>query len=135
MKFSRMRACGAAVLATLVMVPVPGVAQTAANSGQIVGQVVDTSGGAVSGAEVKVRNTETNHTRRTTTDPSGRYAVTLLPLSSYEVAVTGTGFQPSVRTVVVSLGDSTSSNFVLAVAGVTENVEVSRPPLEPTGTH
>jgi hypothetical protein len=134
MKFSRVLTRGAVLLA-LVLIPVRAAAQTAANSGQIVGQVVDGSGGAVNGAEVKVRNTETNQTRRTVTDAAGRYAVTLLPLSAYEVTVTGTGFQPSVRTVPVSLGDSTSSNFVLQVAGVEENVEVTRPPLEPTGTH
>src|SRR5271170_5226422 len=67
-------------------------AQSAAASGQIVGQVLDPSSGAVAGGEVTVRNTNTNYTRTTTTDGEGRYAIPQLPLGPYEVAVKATGF-------------------------------------------
>ena len=59
--------------------------QSAANTGQIVGQVLDPSGGSVAGAEVTVRNKDTNFSRRATTDTAGRYAASYLPLGPYEV--------------------------------------------------
>jgi hypothetical protein len=80
------------------------VAQTAANSGQIVGQVVDATGAGVAGAEITARIAETNLVRRTVTDAAGRYAISLLPLSSYEVTATGRGFEAAVQRVVVTLG-------------------------------
>ncbi len=55
-------------------------AQSAANSGAIIGQVLDPSSAAVQGARVTVRNQGTNLTRRTTTDGSGRYAIADVPL-------------------------------------------------------
>src|SRR2546430_11644078 len=46
-------------------------AQSAANAGQIVGQVLDPTGASVGGADVVVRNKDTNFSRSTTTDAAG----------------------------------------------------------------
>lgn len=116
---------GVALIAMLTVSPVAALAQTAANSGQIVGQVVDTTGAAVVDAEITIRSTDTNHVRRTTTDSSGRYAVTLLPLATYEVVARRAGFEPARQEVVVTLGASPGASFQLAVAGITEDVAVS----------
>src|SRR5580692_5075377 len=78
-------------------------AQSAAAAGQIVGQVLDPSSGAVAGGEVTVRNTNTNYTRTTTTDGEGRYAIPQLPLGPYEVAVKATGFARGAQEAYVSL--------------------------------
>src|SRR5689334_22802446 len=67
--------------------------QSAANTGQIVGQVLDPSDASVAGAEVGVRNKDTNFTRKAATDASGRFAASNLPLGPYEVTVQATGFQ------------------------------------------
>src|SRR4051812_702367 len=67
-------------------------AQSAANSGQIVGQVDDPSSSTVADVEVVVRNKDTNFTRTTTTDDEGRYAFSNLPLGPYEVGVKRAGF-------------------------------------------
>src|SRR5581483_9582249 len=70
-------------------------AQSAASTGQIVGEVVDPSGGAVAGAEVTVRNTGTNYIRTVTTDAAGRYVAPYLPLGMYEIGAKASGFGES----------------------------------------
>ena len=68
------------LLLCTVSVPSRLWAQSAANSGQIAGQVLDPSGAAVPGVEVSARNIDTNYTRMATTDDAGRYAVGPVPL-------------------------------------------------------
>ena len=79
MKTLRTLLIGTAVLALIAGSPVAAMAQTAANSGQIVGQLVDASGAAIVGAEITVHSDATNLTRRATSDAAGRFAVPLLP--------------------------------------------------------
>ena len=54
MKVSRVVARGMAMLAVLACLPALALAQTAANSGQIVGQIADSTGAAIVGAEVNL---------------------------------------------------------------------------------
>jgi hypothetical protein len=114
----------AAMLALIAGIPPAAAAQTAANSGQIVGQLVDASGAAIVGAEVTVHSDATNLTRKATSDAAGRYAVSLLPLGSYRVTATAGGLAPATQTISVTLGVSVSANFTLGVAGVSEDVQV-----------
>jgi uncharacterized surface anchored protein len=100
-------------------------AQTAASSGQIVGQVLDKTGAAVASAEVSVRSTETNQVRKTTSDGSGRYAVSLLRPGPYVVTAAAPGLTPAVHEVLVTLGGSTTATLTMTVAGVAEDVEVT----------
>ncbi len=111
-------------------------AWSAANSGQIVGTVLDPSSSAVTGADVSVRNKDTNFTRRAHADNEGRYAISDLPLGPYEVTATAAGFQASPREAFVTLGSSVSTNFDLSVAGRNESVDVHNdvPGIEPTRT-
>jgi protocatechuate 3,4-dioxygenase beta subunit len=51
----------------------------------ITGMVMDSSGAAVAGATVTVRNLETNLSRTTSTGEAGRYNVPSLPVGRYEV--------------------------------------------------
>ena len=57
-------------------------------TGTILGNVTDSSGGAVPGATVTATNVDTQVSRDTTTDESGQYALRLLPLGNYKVDVT-----------------------------------------------
>lgn len=111
-------------------------AQSAANSGQITGQVADANQAAVPNAEVAIRNTETNYTRAVTTDGEGRFTVTLVPLGNYEVTTAVNGFESVRQDVVVTLASSVSIDFQLKVAGVTNTVDVNAESLtvEPTRT-
>jgi hypothetical protein len=99
-------------------------AQASANSGQIAGQVLDPSGAAVAGAEITVRHVDTNYTRTTTTDDSGRYAVGPVPLGAYDVTVQPANLQAASERAYVSLGGRSTVNFNLGIAGVQESVDV-----------
>ncbi|MEP7305834.1 MAG: TonB-dependent receptor [Acidobacteriota bacterium] len=99
-------------------------AQSGANSGQIVGHVLDSSGAAVPNANVSVRHTETNYRRDVTTDTAGRYAVSQVPLGRYEVGATVVGFEGQSQEVLVTLGSTISANFQLVVGARNEAVQV-----------
>lgn len=100
-------------------------AQSAANSGQIGGEVRDPAGVAVAGIEVTARNVGTNAVRATTTDGEGRYAIGPLPLGEYEVTVKSAEFETASQKVFVSLGGRANATFDLGLQKVQESVEVT----------
>jgi hypothetical protein len=104
MKNRRFSAGVVIVLLGLFSAPHAAWAQTAANSGQIVGHAVDASGAAIVGAEIVARSVDTNAVRRTTSDAAGRYAVSGLPLGAYEVKAAAPGFESAAEQAVVTLG-------------------------------
>ena len=54
-------------------------------TGSIVGTALDPGSSAVPGAEIVVRNQQTNAVRKTITNESGNYTVSLLPPGTYTV--------------------------------------------------
>ena len=64
--------------------------------GTILGSVTDPSGAVVAGATVKIHNLATGLERTTTTSADGSYAVPELPIGTYSVTVTLTGFQTAI---------------------------------------
>src|ERR1700754_3998530 len=64
----------------------------------ILGTVTDATGAVVPNANVVLTNVGTNQTRTTTTNSSGDYSFTLLPVGHYSVSVKATGFQASLTT-------------------------------------
>src|SRR5271155_2452555 len=70
--------------------------------GTILGSVTDPSGAVIAGATVKLRNVATGLERTTTTSADGSYSVPELPIGTYSVTVTQTGFQTFVTTGQVS---------------------------------
>src|ERR1700733_15376541 len=67
-------------------------AQSAGNSGTVVGTVTDATGAIVPGATVNIVNPVSGYSRVATTDGAGHYQFTNLPLNPYHVAVTVQGF-------------------------------------------
>jgi hypothetical protein len=128
---------GAAVLVAtcgLLSAPAPAAAQAAASSGQIVGQIADSSGAAIVGAQVTVQSDDTNLVRHAISDSAGRYAISLLPLGSFNVTVEASGLESARQPVVVRMGASVSANFALRVAGFSESVQVPVSAVETAGT-
>lgn len=120
--------CGISVLlmlCALLLFPAPLQAQSAANSGQIVGQVLDPSKAAVPDVPVTVRNKDTNYERTVTTDAAGRFALSQLPLGPYQVAVNASGLQASTQEVYLTLGSTMTANFDMSVRPVTESTLVT----------
>ena len=104
--------------------------QTAANTGQILGQVLDPSGAAVPNAEVSIRNRDTNQTRIVTSDVKGRYVIPFVPLGFYDVTVTSSGFgAAATQQVFITLGSSIAANFSLSMDAVRETIDVAAEPI------
>ena len=66
-------------------------------TGSIVGTVTDSSGAAVAGAKVTIKNLDKNVVLRTvTTEANGQYLAAYLPVGSYEVVAEAPNFKKSV---------------------------------------
>ena len=79
-----------AVLALVLLLPAAVLGQV--EQAAITGRVFDQSGAVVPGATVTVKRVETAVTRETVTNESGQYAVPYLPVGTYEVTASLSGF-------------------------------------------
>ncbi len=94
--------------------------------GTILGSVTDPSGAVVAGATVKIRNLGTGLERTTVTSADGSYNVTELPIGSYSVTVTQTGFKTFVATgVAVDVATERRVDAALKTGQVDTRVEVN----------
>jgi outer membrane receptor protein involved in Fe transport len=94
--------------------------------GIILGIVTDPSGAVVAGATVKVKNVATGLERTAATSGDGSYSVPELPIGSYSVTVTQTGFQTFVVTgVAVDVATERRVDAALKTGEVAIRVEVS----------
>jgi hypothetical protein len=94
--------------------------------GKILGTISDSSGAVVAGAEVTVRSADTGLARTNQTSVDGSYVIPELPLGTYTVTVSKSGFETSVtRGVVVDVATERRVDTVLKPGQTTEKVEVS----------
>src|SRR5438270_2804159 len=94
--------------------------------GTILGTVTDPSGAVVSGAKVTAKNMATGLERTTQTSADGSYSIPELPLGTYTVTVTQSGFQTAVTTgVAVDVATERRVDVQLKTGQVSETVEVS----------
>ncbi len=97
----------------------------------IVGTITDSSTAALPGATVTARNVDTGFTRTVPTSEVGAYRLELLPIGSYVVEVTLSGFNTATRSgVVLRVNDTVRVDVSLSVGGVAETVEVKAAVLE-----
>jgi hypothetical protein len=89
------------------------------------GNVTDPSTAVIAGAKVTLRNEETGLARTAATNETGNYSFPDLPVGSYEVEVTFTGFKSAVRTrIVINVADVREVNVQLSTGEITESVSV-----------
>ena len=118
----RFRALVLASAAAFVFLPEAAFAQV----GSIAGTVRDVSGGIVPGVTVEVSSPQLiEKTRSTVTDNNGRYQITNLPVGTYRVTFTLSGFATVERTNVELTTDFTAPiNADMKVGARTEVVTV-----------
>jgi len=95
-------------------------------TGAISGVAQDASGAVIANAKVSVKSEATGEVlRQVTTDTSGLFTVTLLPVGLYTVEVNAAGF-PDTKFpgVVVRITETTRMTAVMKVSAVKEVVEV-----------
>jgi hypothetical protein len=102
-----------------------GMAYGQAISGNIVGTVEDTSGAAVPNATVTATHSDTGVKTSVTANSSGEYRLGNLPVGTYNVTATSSGFSPvTMGNVAVTLNQTATVNMTLKVGEVTTVVEV-----------
>lgn len=90
------------------------------------GVVTDQSKAAVSAATVTAVNSDTGVGRSGSTDASGRYEISALPVGRYELRATKSGFAEAVRSGIrLVVGQEASVNLTLRVGQVRDRVEVT----------
>ena len=99
-------------------------AQTASTA-QIDGVIRDSSGLAVSGAEIKATQTATDLVRTAVSETDGSYVLTNLPIGPYTLEIDKEGFTKYVQSGIVLQVDSNPTiDAVLKVGAVSEQVSV-----------
>src|SRR5690606_12373746 len=107
-----------------VLASVPLSAQV--DTATITGVVADPSGAAIAGAEVRATNLATSLAYNTSSNESGVYVITALPIGRYDVEISSDGFQ-TVRRPGVTLNSGTRARIDVAMTlgQVTEIIEVT----------
>jgi len=112
------------VLLWLLLVSSSLLAQTF--RGTILGSVTDPQGAVVAGAKVTAHNIDTGLERTTQTSADGSYSLPELPIGTYTVTVTQSGFQTAVTSkVAVNVAAEKRVDVVFRTGQVSEKVEVS----------
>jgi outer membrane receptor protein involved in Fe transport len=113
--------CMAVFIASMSATQLWAQAQTATISGT----AADASGAALAGAKINITNSETNVTQSTVTDAQGRYTVPDLPVGTYTVQASLSGFKTVVQNgVAVTVGSTVVVNLSLPVGEVSQTVTV-----------
>ena len=104
--------------------------------GGIQGTVTDSTGAAVIGADVTVKSADTGLVRTVTTNDQGDYIFNELPLGSYSVSVSKSGFGTRVTTgITVAVSVNTRADVQLVPGEVKQEVVVTAeaPIIDTTG--
>jgi hypothetical protein len=93
-------------------------------TGDIEGDVADSSGAVVPNATATAENVATNLSRSATSSATGVFRINDLPIGVYKVSVAAAGFKTTERKVQVSAGGLTHADYVMQVGQRTETVTV-----------
>src|SRR6266850_8218355 len=109
--------------------------QTQITTGTIQGTVADTNGAVVPGANVEVKNLDTNLVRTLSTDDGGRFVALALPPGPYSVTVSKQGFGTLVlEKLELTVGQALTLPLSMKVSGVQERVTVTAPTVDTVKT-
>src|SRR6267143_6790875 len=125
---------GISLLVILVIAPVVS-SQTQSTTGTIQGTVTDANGAIVPGANVEIKNLDTNFSKTLTTDDGGRFVSLALPPGNYSVTISKQGFATTVvEKVELTVGQALNLPLSMKVSGVQERVTVTAPTVDTVKT-
>src|SRR6266511_3907249 len=124
MKLNMARSAWPLALLAVALLAAPLGAQSTTGSFQ--GTITDEQDALVPGANITVRNVDTNARRLTVTDVAGRWRVSNLPIGNYEVTVDLPGFARVVRSgLTLALNQDAVVDMRLKTAAQQETVTVT----------
>jgi hypothetical protein len=123
----RSRLAAAVLIATAFLFSAaPNAQAQEVNVAGVDGHVTDPSGASVAGAIVKMTEVETHQVHTFTTDPSGAYRFPNLPIGSYILEVTASGFKAYRQSgITLEVAHNVEQNVALQVGATTDTVEVT----------
>ncbi len=101
------------------------VSQAQERTGNVEGSVMDQNDAAIPGAEVTIVGLDIGFSKTVSADDQGAFRVLQIPPGRYKLSVASSGFRRSESQVTVSLGQTQSVKFGLAVEGSSATVEVT----------
>lgn len=99
------------------------------NTGTLVGTVADQTGAPIANATVTAKSDATAAAVSSTTNSAGQFTIRALPIGTYTVSASITGFRPEVRTgISLAAAQILHLDFSLQLGNVKETVTVSGEP-------
>ncbi len=95
------------------------------STGNLSGQVLDSSGAIVGGAAITATSAATGYTRPTKSGSDGNYILPDLPIGAYTLSVTAPGFTTLKQEVTLGVGERIRLDFHLTIGAVDQTVRVS----------
>ena len=127
-RFPRLQYPIATLLLTLI-VALTVSAQSQITTGTIRGTALDANGAVVPGANVEIKNADTNISRSLTTDEEGRFIAPQLQPGKYSVTIAKQGFATTQDpNVTLTVGQTLDLTFNLKISDVAETVTVTSTP-------
>ncbi len=99
-------------------------AQGSTGSSSVSGVVTDPSGAIIPGATIEIRNPVSQFIRTTTSDSAGKFSISNVPVNSYHMTVSSTGFAPYVQDINVRSALPLTLKIVLQISSNAETVTV-----------
>ena len=110
----------------LAMVLLATVIAWSSITGSISGIVTDPSGALISGATVTAKNMQTGITTSVTSDSKGFYNFPALPVGSYDIEITQTGFRSYRKTgLVIDANSALRADAALQLGAASEKIEIT----------
>ncbi|MEO8433887.1 MAG: TonB-dependent receptor [Pyrinomonadaceae bacterium] len=104
--------------------------QTQITTGTIQGAVTDANGAAVPGADIAIKNLDTNLSRNLTTDEGGRFVALALPPGRYSITISRQGFATAVaERLGLTVGQAINLPVQMKVSQVEERVIITAAPV------
>ena len=111
------------LIAGLISLPA-AVAQTS-TTGSINGTVTDSSGAAVPGAVVVLKDTATGAVINLTTNAEGRFTAPFLKPDTFNVSASAAGFQSNTTRIQILTGQQSAVNITVSPSANTQTVQVN----------
>jgi hypothetical protein len=116
-------------IAVCLLLCISALAQGTGASGDITGTVTDPNGAVLPNATVTATDAEKGIKRSANSDSNGRFSITGLAPSIYNVSAERAGFGNAIQKgVVITVGQTTILDFHMKISGATEAVEVTTEP-------
>lgn len=122
------RSAFSALLGAMLVVSSGAVAfgQSQSINGTIRGRAVDVTGASIPGATITVKNSDVGYDKTVASDDDGLFVLLNLPLGSYKISVSKTGFSSvDYQSIVLNAGKELTLNPVLTVGATSSEILVT----------